>query len=157
MRSFPSFGSFFFKISPFDTNCCLSSLIANVALIIGLFEASFGASILMVFGTKTHFSDFSSSVQTVSLVCFPSVGEPLPEQQLLLVEEVGERQALDPIDTAPVPAFQSGVPLQYDGGTNCKGMLGGHMPGIATIGVGHHCIAVGPVLLYGLHIGAEDR
>lgn len=133
----PDLGSNALKMPPFDMGAFWSGLMPNVAQI-ELFEASSGSIILRVFGTKTHFSSFCSSAGCASLECLPSVGEALPEQ-LLLVEDEGDRQSLDPAkEMFPVPAPQMGMQPQYEGGTSCRGMVGAQKPGTASIGLEHH-------------------
>ena len=51
---------------------------------IELFAASSGSSIRSVLGTHNDFSFFSSFNGLESLECLPRVGDPLPEQLLLL-------------------------------------------------------------------------
>ena len=59
---------------------------------IELFAASSGSSIRSVLGTHSDFSLFSFS-GLESLECLPRVGDPLPEQ-LLLLDDDGDMQPL---------------------------------------------------------------
>jgi hypothetical protein len=59
---------------------------------IELFAASSGSSIRRILGTHNDFS-FSSFSGLESLECFPRVGDPLPEQ-LLLLDDEGDKQPL---------------------------------------------------------------
>lgn len=56
---------------------------------IELLAASSGSSIRSVLGTHSDFSLFSSLSGLVSLECLPRVGDPLPEQLLLLLDGDG--------------------------------------------------------------------
>jgi len=60
---------------------------------IELFAASSGSSIRSVLGTHSDFSLFSSFSGLESLECLPRVGDPLPEQ-LLLLDDDGDMQPL---------------------------------------------------------------
>lgn len=101
-----------------------------------LFAASSGSSILSVLGTQRFCSIVASTCEFASLECFPKIGELLPEQLLLLVEDEADELPVDP--TNGVFQFlvsQLGMQPQYEAGRNGNVILGAEKPGTGTTGV----------------------
>jgi hypothetical protein len=91
---------------------------------IELFAASSGSSIRSVLGTHSDFSLFSSFSGLESLECLPRVGDPLPEQ-LLLLDDDGDTQPLVPIHGMfQVVAGHPDKQPQSAGGTSGYGNAG---------------------------------
>jgi hypothetical protein len=89
-----------------------------------LFAASSGSSMRSVLGTHSDFSSLSSFSGLESLECFPRVGDPLPEQ-LLLLDPDGDMQPLVPIHGVfHAAAGQLGKQPQTAGGTSGYGNAG---------------------------------
>lgn len=102
---------------------------------IELLAASSGSSIRSVLGTHSDFSLFSSLSGLVSLECLPRVGDPLPEQLLLLLDGDGggDTQTLVLVHgTFQAVAGHPEKQPQSPGGTRGYGNagLGGLEPGI---------------------------
>lgn len=89
-----------------------------------LFAASSGSSMRSVLGTHSDFSSLSSFCGLGSLECFPRVGDPLPEQ-LLLLDPDGDMHPLVPIHGVfHAAAGQLGKQPQRAGGTTGYGNVG---------------------------------
>lgn len=93
-----------------------------------LLAASSGSSILSVLGTQRLRSFVSSACGFASLECFPKVGELLPEQLPLLVEDEADGLPVDPTKLASQLRMQP----QYGAGRNEN--VGAQKPGTGTIG-----------------------
>ena len=133
----------------------MSGLMPRVAHI-ELFAASSGSSILRVLGTHKDFSIFSSLCKLASLECLPKVGEPFPEQLLLLVEDDGDMQPLDPTHGKFHAPLGQVVKPQNGAGMKGKGCVAAQTGGAAIIALGLHGTGL-EFAFPGLHIYSDEH